>query len=89
MRDARLLRVTHVEVIAMQSTVKGVLHAALLLWILFGVFAWSLRDGLGPESVESRGWDALHRAFWTFYWGPVAIVLVLATLALRRRSRPS
>ena len=69
----------------MQSAVKSTLKVSLLLWSLFGAFAWMMRDGLGPDSVESSGWGALVRAFWTFYWGPVFVGLVLASVALRGR----
>jgi hypothetical protein len=71
----------------MQSLMKSILNAALLSWILFGVFAWILRDGLGPDSVESSGWSALVRLYWGFYWGPVLIALAVATLALSRCMR--
>ncbi len=48
-----------------------------MLWCMLGVFAWAMRDGLGPDSVESHGWGAVSRLFWTFYWGPVLVALAL------------
>ena len=63
---------------AVCTTVHALLVAALTVWSLCGPFAWILRDGLGPESVESGGWEALRRAFWTFSWGPILLGLVLA-----------
>jgi hypothetical protein len=46
------------------------LFVALLLWFvsvlyLLGrcMFEWALRDGLGPNSVESHGWAASSRFF--------------------------
>lgn len=50
---------------------------SLLLLTLLGVvpFAWILRDGLGPDSVTSKGSDALARAFTTFYAGPALLCL--------------
>ena len=54
-----------------------VLIDSLLLITVLGVapFAWILRDGLGPDSVTSNGFDALIRASMTFYAGPTALCL--------------
>ena len=54
-----------------------VLINSLLLLTLLGVvpFAWILRDGLGPDSVTSKGLEALVLAFTTFYAGPALLCL--------------
>ncbi len=57
----------------------------LAFWLVgIGPLCWILRDGLGPNSVESSGWHALIRFNLTFFWGPVALLLagfvVLVTL---------
>ena len=68
----------------MRGLAQALLTTGLMIWALLGVFAWILRDGLGPEAVESEGWAALARCFWTFYWGPVFLVLVLAQVLWSR-----
>ena len=40
-------------------------------------FAWTLRDGLGPDSVPTSGVTAISKASMTFYIGPVILFLVL------------
>ena len=71
----------------MRKIVHGLLLAALVVWGLCGPMAWILRDGLGPDSVESHGWEAARRFFWTFYWGPVFALLLAATSLEGRRHR--
>jgi hypothetical protein len=39
-----------------------------------------LRDGLGPDAVDSHGGPAVARFLMTFYWGPVMVALALLTL---------
>ena len=49
----------------------------ILVWIVaVGPFCWMLRDGLGPDSVQSHGPHAVARFLGTFYWGPVLVALV-------------
>jgi len=67
------------------SVVRALLIAALAAWAPCGALAWILRDGLGPDAVESHGWEALVRCFWTFHWGPVLALLGLMTVVLSRR----
>tara|TARA_X000001036_G_scaffold430080_1_gene462226 strand:- start:127 stop:348 length:222 start_codon:yes stop_codon:yes gene_type:complete len=38
-------------------------------------FAWILRDGLGPDSLETFGFVAASKAFMTFYSGPILMGL--------------
>jgi hypothetical protein len=45
-------------------------------------FAWLMRDGLGPDAVESSGVAAIGRWFWTFSTGPILIGLGVAAVAL-------
>lgn len=77
----------------MRSTIQTLLLAALTAWSLCGVVAWIVRDGMGPDSVESHGWEALTRFFWSFYWGPVLLLLgaaaVLWSRHVRRASIPA
>ena len=47
------------------------------LVVFLGPFAWLLRDGLGPDSVDSGGLTAVGRMFWCFYWGPATAVIAL------------
>ena len=57
--------------------------ALLLLGLLcVAFFAWILRDGLGPESVQSTGFAALGKAFMTFYAGPGILLLAAVRLLL-------
>lgn len=56
----------------------------LLTWMLLAPMAWLLRDGLGPDSVTSTGFEAIWRAFMTFYWGPIAGILFLLAAAFAK-----
>jgi len=62
----------------MRGTIRALLVAGLTVWSMCGMFAWILRDGLGPNAVESDGWEALRKAFRTYYWGPIFILLAVA-----------
>jgi hypothetical protein len=66
------------------------LFAAILLWFVClwilvcgAAWAWSMKDGLGPDSVESHGLLAWQRFWvdfrWTFGFG-VAPTFVLGML---------
>jgi hypothetical protein len=66
--------------------VRPLLQLLTCAWAAFGFFAWVLRDGLGPDSTESRGFEAITRMFWTFWWGPVGVVLLGLWLLVARRS---
>ena len=46
---------------------------------MFGPICWILRDGLGPDAVDSHGWQAVARFLRTFYWGPITVLLALLT----------
>ena len=62
-----------------------------VLWFLAGgLYAWILRDGLGPDATTSTGLAAFSRLFWTFHWGPTcAGLLIIDLLWWRRRRRAS
>lgn len=42
---------------------------------MLGAWTWRLRDGLGPDSIESSGFEALRR-FFSDFW-PVALACFL------------
>jgi hypothetical protein len=67
---------------ALQRLVSVAVTSLLVLIALLAPFAWILRDGLGPDATESSGLRAVQRAFMTFYWGPIAIMLVAAKVAV-------
>ncbi len=52
--------------------------------IFVSPIAWIVRDGLGPNAVDSQGLDALWRWFGTFWHGPLLIVMVISSLLLRK-----
>jgi hypothetical protein len=63
--------------------VELLLGFVLACWVLFvAPFAWILRDGLGPNAIDSTGGMAVARFLVTFWWGPVALLMVLVILAL-------
>ena len=53
------------------------------LFLVLGLpFAWLMRDGLGPDSSPSTGWEAAVRTLDTFYIGPaLAVLAVLSIIA--------
>ncbi|WP_152052422.1 hypothetical protein [Tautonia marina] len=58
----------------------------IVFWVLLvGPFCWILRDGLGPDAVESQGMLAVSRWLGTFFWGPVLGGLVALRLIARWR----
>jgi hypothetical protein len=56
----------------------------LIFWIILTPLVWILRDGLGPDAAESSGLLAIERAFMTFYWGPILILLIILNLIIRK-----
>jgi hypothetical protein len=54
----------------------GCLHVTLLAYLIFwAAWCWILRDGLGPDSVESHG-----RGAWARFFGDVWPVLAFVSL---------
>lgn len=68
----------------------GLAVFSTLLLAFWAMFNWFLRDGLGPDSVESFGWEAFHR-FWPEFWPGAAfcgLFFVGAYFIASRRQRP-
>jgi hypothetical protein len=70
----------------MRSGLKGAVWGLLVFWVLgAGPLCWLLRDGLGPDSLDSTGWRTVARFLTTFYWGPVALALLAIGVLARKR----
>jgi hypothetical protein len=71
------------------DVVVAALDGLLLVLFLYAPIVWILRDGLGPDMVESTGLRAAGRGLMTFYWGPVVLAVLAAETASRwwRRKR--
>jgi hypothetical protein len=70
----------------MRSFLAIFVNGCIAVWLVgVGPLCWILRDGLGPNSVDTVGSGALVRFLMTFWWGPVLAGLILARLALSRR----
>jgi hypothetical protein len=48
----------------------------------FGPICWIVRDGLGPNSVDSTGSLAVARFLMTFWWGPAVAALLLVRFGI-------
>lgn len=59
--------------------VKWFVNSLLIAVLCLFPFVWMLRDGLGPGSIESKGTVALYKTFMTFYWGPLTVILLIAS----------
>ena len=68
--------------------VKKLLEALVYTTVLFIPFAWILRDGLGPDTAESSGFNAVYRCFMTFYLGPILIGLLALSFWVRKKNVP-
>jgi len=68
---------------------QGVTAGALIAWVAVAPLFWILRDGLGPDAVDSEGATALGK--FLFGWGVPALVLagflVLSVVAERLTPR--
>ena len=60
----------------------AMLNSLLVSVLCFLPIAWIIRDGLGPGSVESNGYEAILKCFKTFYVGPILILLGVLKLIL-------
>ena len=60
----------------------AMLNSLVVSVLCFLPIAWIIRDGLGPGSVESNGYEAILRCFKTFYVGPILILLGVLKLSL-------
>lgn len=64
---------------------KALLAALVLSTItlfIWGVFNWFFRDGMGPDSVSSSGYEALRRFFVGGFWLPLLAWGILVAAAL-------
>ena len=59
----------------------AMLNSLLVSVLCFLPIAWIIRDGLGPGSVESNGYEAILKCFKTFYVGPILILLGVLKLS--------
>src|SRR5687768_4292268 len=50
--------------------------------VLWGVITWLFRDGMGPDSIETTGIDAVV-AFITFFWMPALIWIAVVWFCWR------
>jgi hypothetical protein len=69
----------------MSRAVRSIVDGLLLVWVSLGPLCWILRDGLGPNSIETHGWRAVSGFLLTFWWGPICASLVLLSFALRKQ----
>ena len=60
----------------------AMLNSLLVSVLSFLPIAWIIRDGLGPGSVESNGYEAILKCFKTFYVGQILILLGVLKLSL-------
>ena len=67
---------------SMTKFTEAMLNGLLVSVLCFLPIAWIIRDGLGPSSVESTGYEAILRCFKTFYVGPILILLGVLKLSL-------
>lgn len=60
--------------------IRGSLIAGLVVWAACAPIVWILRDGLGPDMVESDGWAS----FWRFLamWGLPGLVFIVPLVIL-------
>jgi hypothetical protein len=71
------------------NLLRGIV-GALLLIVVVGILpiAWITRDGLGPNSVETTGVQAIVRCLTNFWVGPIILILLLIEVLLYRLERP-
>ena len=68
--------------------IKILLQALIYTTILLIPFAWILRDGLGPDSRTSSGFNAISKCFMTFYSGPILIGLLALSFWVKKKNGP-
>jgi len=56
--------------------IKRLLEGLIYTTIVLIPFAWIFRDGLGPDSITSSGFNAIFKCFMTFYSGPILMGLL-------------
>ena len=64
-------------------------YVALMLWLMVCPLLWVLRDGLGPDTPETTGWEAVWKFAPVLLIGPGLLAYLAALHAceawLRRR----
>lgn len=70
----------------MSNVLKAVLVGGLVCWVAAAPLVWILRDGLGPDMVESSGFRSAYK--FLLGWGVPALALALP-LAVLWRTRPA
>ena len=60
----------------------AMLNSLLVAGLSFLPITWIIRDGMGPGSIESNGYEAILKCFKTFYVGPILILLGVLKLIL-------
>jgi hypothetical protein len=68
----------HVGSVVLFAAVRS-WFASLLACLAVSLFAWSFRDGLGPDSVESYGSLAFNR-FWASAWWQLSLAVAIFLL---------
>ena len=68
--------------------IKILLEALIYIMILIIPFAWIMRDGLGPGSTTSSGFNAISKCFMTFYSGPILIGLLALSFWVKKKKGP-
>jgi len=63
-----------------RSVAVGISVFSLLLLLALGGWTWLLRDGLGPDSIESSGFEALRR-FMSDFWPIASFCIFLFAIA--------
>lgn len=73
---------------SIRSASSAILDGFLVTWLAIAPLFWILRDGLGPNAVDTSDGAAIVRFLTTFWWGPVLILLIALRLAVGRPRRP-
>ena len=60
----------------------AMLNSLLVSVFSFFPIAWIIRDGMGPGSIESNGYEAILKCFKTFFVGQILILLGVLKLSL-------
>jgi hypothetical protein len=70
------------------SIVVMISICSVLAFLAFAAWIWILRDGLGPDSIESPGFEALLR-FTADFWPIAAFWAFVSVMAFRFRPSQS
>lgn len=53
-----------------------------LFIVVFGSCAWLLKDGFGPNSIKTSGFEAVVSGFWCLGFGPISAGMILIYCAV-------